>query len=197
MKRRMIFAAAAFAAVLGLVGLAEAQRGGGFGGGQGFRLDPIQLLNNASVKKELEFSDEQAEKLPDAIRKALAEVLTDKQAKRLSQIELQQRGLQAFGDKKVASDLKLSDDQQTAIKTIITDNQKEMAELRGGGGGGFGKGNQEKIQTLRKEAMEKAQDVLTADQKKQWTVMTGEPFKIEFPAGGGGFGNFKKKKAAE
>src|SRR5262249_20915900 len=132
--------------------------------------------------------------------KAVAEALTPKQATRLRQIELQQRGIQAMTDKSVVAELKLSDDQQTAIKTIVSDNAKEMREAFQGGAGGDFKGRQEKIATMRKEALEKVQDVLSSEQKKSWTAMVGEPFKLETGFGaGGGFGNFgkNKKKAAE
>jgi hypothetical protein len=195
MNRCWGFVVAAFAIALTLTGLTFAQQrgGGGFGGGFGGiggPAAPINLLYNASVKKELDVTDEELEKLPAAIHKALAEVLTEKQAKRLRQIELQQRGVAALTDKTVSAELKLTDDQTAALKTIAADSAKEMR------GGGFGAGAREKIETARKEAMEKAQDVLSADQKKMWAVMTGDPFKLELPAaGGGGFG--KKKKAAE
>jgi hypothetical protein len=200
MKRRWIFVTAAFAVALGLVGLAEAQRaGGGFGGGAGAGGGvalPITLLTNASVKKEIEVTDEEMEKLPAAIQKALAEVLTPKQFKRLRQIELQQRGLQAFTDKTVVTELKLTNDQETAIKTVVADSAKDMKEAFGGGKGTDFKERAEKVANMRKASMEKAEDVLSAEQKKTWTVMIGDPFKLETPAfGGGNFG--KKKKAAE
>ena len=197
MKRRWSFVVASFAVALGLTGLTFAQQrgggggfAGGFGGIGGGAAQPINLLYNASVKKELDVTDDELEKLPAAIHKALAEVLTEKQAKRLRQIELQQRGVSAFTDKMVSTELKLTDDQTMALKTIATDSAKEMR------GGGFGAGGREKIEAARKEAMEKAQDVLSADQKKMWVVMTGDPFKLEMPAAGGGGFN-KKKKAAE
>ncbi len=185
------------AIALYMTGLAFAQQrgGGGFGGlGGGGAAQPIILLNNASVKKELDVTDAEMEKLPDAVRKALAEVLSDKQMKRLRQIELQQRGVAAFTEKTVSTELKLTDDQSMALKTIVTDSAKEM---RGGFGAGGG-GGREKIEAARKEAMDKAQDVLSSDQKKMWVVMIGEPFKMETPRaiGGGGFGK-KAKKAAE
>ena len=200
MNRRWIFVTAAFTLALGLVGLAEAQRtGGGFGGGGGAGgglAQPITLLTNASVKKEIEVTDEEMEKLPAAIQKALAEVLTPKQYKRLRQIELQQRGIQAFTDKTVVTELKLTTDQETAIKTVVADSAKDMKEAFGGGGKGTDfKERAEKIANMRKASLEKAQDVLSADQKKMWTVMIGEPFKMETGFGGGNFG--KKKKAAE
>jgi uncharacterized spore protein YtfJ len=197
MTRRWTFVAVTFVIALGIVGLANAQRtGGGGGGGGGLRLDPIQLLNNASVKKELDITDEQIAKLPDAVKKALSEVLSDKQMIRFNQITLQQRGIQALTDANVVMALKLSEEQQTRIKTIATDSAKELRDSFTPGAGGNFKGRAEKTATITKEAMEKAQDVLTSEQKKTWTVMVGEPFKLETPAfGGGNFG--KKKKAAE
>jgi Spy/CpxP family protein refolding chaperone len=135
----------------------------------------------------------------DEATKALGDVLKPEQMKRYKQIQLQMqvqmRGPQAFEDPDVASALKLTDDQKDKIKTLAEDYNKEMAELRpsrrggqgggggGGGGGGAAGGNREKIATLRKETMDKVQAVLTDDQKKQWTDMTGSPF--EMPRFGG------------
>src|SRR4051812_29590990 len=70
--------------------------GGGFGGGFGGGKDPFALLQRSDVKKELDLSEEQTEKLPGAAMKAVAEVLNDKQMKRFRQIDLQVRGTQAF-----------------------------------------------------------------------------------------------------
>jgi hypothetical protein len=189
----------AFLAALGLVGLADAQQrfGGGFGGGGGRMVDPLQLLNNASVKKELDLTDDEIEKIPEAVRKALAGVLNDKQLKRLDQIVLQQKGTAAFSDATVADKLKLTDEQQGNIKTILADQQKEMREAFKDAGGNKGdfKGRMEKIQAMRKETEDKIQDVLTSDQKRTWKQMLGEPFKLEtnFGGFGGGDGTGKKR----
>src|SRR5262249_28377356 len=149
-----------------------------------------------SVKKELDVSDEQMGKLPDAVLKALSGILNEKQLKRLKQIELQQRGASAMQEANVVDALKLTEEQQGDIKTILADSKKEMAELLKGGGGGDFKGAQEKMENFRKETAEKVQGVLSADQKKAWKEMVGEPFKMERPAFGGfgGFGNKKNKK---
>src|SRR5262245_27735891 len=72
--------------------------GGGFGGGGGGNTDPLALLRNDSVKKELGLTEDQTAKLPDAVRKALADVLDAKQQKRLREIELQQKGTNALAD---------------------------------------------------------------------------------------------------
>ena len=98
-------------------------------------------------------------------------------------------------DPSVVTALKLNDDQQSRIKEITAESAKEMREAFAGGGGGDFKGRAEKIATMRKESLDKAQEALSADQKKTWTAMIGEPFKLEQNFGGGDFG--KKKKAAE
>ena len=38
----------------------------------------------------------------------------------------------------------------------------------------------QKIAALRKESVQKVVDVLSADQKKTWKEMTGEPFEVKF-----------------
>jgi len=180
------------AAGIGLAGLAFAQQGGGgrFGGGAGGS-DPLQLLQNASVKKELDLTDEQVEKLPDAVRKALGEVLNEKQQKRLRQIELQQRGSNALRDAKLQKELKISEEQANNIKTILEDSRKEMAEAFKGGD--FKAGG-EKLQNLRKETNEKVMGVLTVEQRRSYKQLLGDEFKIERPTFGGfGGGNNKKR----
>ncbi|MBX9681493.1 MAG: hypothetical protein K2X38_22285 [Gemmataceae bacterium] len=182
---------------LGLATLAFAQQGGfpGRGTGGGGGSDPLQLLQNASVKKELEITDEQIEKLPEAVRKALGEVLNEKQQKRLRQIELQQRGSSALLDAKLQKELKVTEEQANNIKVIIEDSRKEIREA---GKGGFGKDAAEKLANLRKETTEKAMGVLTVDQRRAYKQLIGDEFKIERTFGGfggaGGFGKGKNKK---
>jgi hypothetical protein len=124
--------------------------GGGFGGGMfGGKggSDPLALLRMPDVKKELELSEEQSEKLPGAVMKAIGTVLNDKQMTRFRQIELQSElrfSLKPFvKNESLRKDLKLTDSQVKNIEEILADVQKEQAELmkeaKGGGGRGFGK----------------------------------------------------------
>jgi hypothetical protein len=166
--------------------------GGGFGGFGGFGNDPYSLFNRADVKKELDITDDQVEKLPGEVMVAIGKVLNEKQFKRFKQIELQKKGNNAFKDKTVQKQLKLTDDQIKNVSTLIDDSNKEVAELfKGGKGGGKGGGNFEKIDTIRKEAKEKIFEVLTKDQRTSWRDMIGEEFKFQQ----GGFGGFGKKDA--
>lgn len=174
--------------------LAPAQQPGRFGfGGFGGQQDIMALLRNASVKKEIKLTDEQMEKVPAAVMKALGEVLSPDQLARLKQIDLQQKGPQAFKDAQVQTALKLSAEQKTNVNTILEESTKEQREIfKEAAGGGF-QGIQEKLGTLRKETNEKLMNVLSADQKKSWTNMLGDEFKIEFDFGKGK-GKFKKRE---
>ena len=95
-----------------------------------------------------------------------------------------QIGVRAFLVEDTAKELSLTDSQKSKIKSVVDEYNKDVAEL----GGGFGKGgfkgfdkekaaeNQKKREKLTKAALADIDDVLTADQKKAWKEMTGEPF---------------------
>lgn len=162
-------------------------------------------LQDLSQEERREKMTELRTKQEADTKKALEGVLNADQEKRLKQITLQQRGVQAFTDAEVATALKLSDEQKDTLKTINDDSAKDLRELfaaqRGGGGGGFNQEafqeNMKKMQAMRKEAMDKAVAVLKDDQKKAWKDMTGEPFTMTmqgFGGRGGDKGGFKKKK---
>jgi Spy/CpxP family protein refolding chaperone len=117
--------------------------------------------------------------------------LTADQAKRLKQIGYQVGGVNVFASEDVQKELKLTDEQKEKIKGIMDQMRKDMADIRGGTGGGGGRPmltpeQQKKMEALRKEATEKVHEVLTADQKKTWETMTGPKFegKIQPPGGG-------------
>ncbi len=135
---------------------------------------------------------------------AASKILDEKQNKRFKQIELQvsaqRQGPAVFKQEEVAKALSLNDEQKGKIDTIVKDYTKERQELmpqrgqggqggnRGAGGaggrGGFNPETMQKVQTLTKEAMDKAADVLTPDQKTTWKNLQGEPFKMPAPGQG-------------
>jgi hypothetical protein len=197
--RRLGIALGAFVAALVTVGLATGQVPfggfGGFGGGGGLTSgqDPVGLLRLEQVKKELDVTDEQMDKIPAAVNKALKEVLNEQQHKRLRQIQWQLQGVNAYTDADVQTQLKLSAEQKENITNIIEDARKERRELAKDKGGDF-KARGERFQAIDKEAKDKVAGVLTADQRKAFRQMTGDEFKLEFKGfGGGNFKGFKKK----
>lgn len=188
----LVCGAILFGSVAWVEGQGGAQPKGGFGGGTA-RQNALTLLNNEQIKKELNITEEQLDKLPAEVLNAIAKVLTDKQFKRLKQIEIQQRGTGAFKDEKVQKALGISSEQAKSISSILEDSTKETTELFKGGKGGFGKGGlagyTEKLEKIRTEAKEKIYGVLSKEQRKTWRDMIGEEFKMERIQ----FGGFGKK----
>jgi len=181
---------------------------GGFGF---FRGNPLMLLRQESVQKELKLSDDQINKakeladqtrekmrdifgadeadrpkkmqeLNEETRKALAEILNADQSKRLKEISYQQRGGIAFTDPEVAKALDLSEEQQAKVRTINQETGAAMRQLFTPGQAPDDDARQ-KMADLRKSSGEKLLALLSADQKTKWTALQGEPFKGEIRGG--------------
>src|SRR5262249_15266120 len=93
---------------------------------------PLGVLDRADVKKELDITAEQTEKIPGALMAALAEVLGENQLTRLKQLDLQQRNQRAFEDAAVRHLLKLTAEQNKNIDGVLA----EKIELGQGPVGG-------------------------------------------------------------
>jgi hypothetical protein len=149
--------------------------------------------------KDLDFRSEEGRakmqevnrKISKETAKAFEDILKPEQMKRLKQIELQSQlrfGVGAFNDSDLQASLKLTDEQKAKIKTISDDLRKEREELFKDVGMDPQKQREarQKMQGLNKEASDKVNKVLTADQKKLLDEMKGEEFKFpEFRPGGG------------
>jgi hypothetical protein len=194
MRKYGLFLASS-ALILMSVAWVEGQQGGdkkkggfgsGFGGifgGFGQRQSPLDLLNRDDVKKELDVTDEQAEKIPAEVMNAIAKVLNETQFKRFKQIELQKRGNHAFKDEGLQKALNMNADQKKSINSLLEDSDKELADLRKAAfKGGFKAGTgTEKIDNATKETKEKIYTVLNKDQRKAYREMIGTEFKFAAP----------------
>jgi hypothetical protein len=150
--------------------------------------NPATLIQLDSVKKELKLTDEQVAKIPDAVMKALAEVLEPDQIKRLKQIELQAKGARAFTEPAVQASLKINGEQKDNIQAILDESEKDLTDLGKELQKAFTSGSLQAIQSLRdkmtainKEMKERCHSVLTADQKREWQEMIGDEFRLESP----------------
>ena len=187
-------------------GVAKAQGFFGF-----MRGNPIMLLSQESVQKELKLTDEQKTKINDLrqssrekmqeifqadqgerqakmqalnaeTRKSLEGILNPEQGKRLLEIVYQQRGAMAFVDPEVVKALSLSEEQQGKVKSINEEMQAGMRDL-------FTPGQapdddtRKKMDDLRKSTGDKLVALLTPEQKTKWTQLQGEPFKGEIRVG--------------
>lgn len=150
-------------------------------GGGGQRERPTEEQMKERAEKMAKFNDER--------KKAVAGVLSADQTKRLSQIGYQAMGVAAFNNKDVQAGLKLDDGQKEKIKGIADEYTKDSRELmqgafqRGGGGGGDREEMQKRMaemnkkrEALTKDATDKIEGVLTAEQKTAWKGMVGEKF---------------------
>jgi Spy/CpxP family protein refolding chaperone len=202
--------------VVGLVvasSQAQPQRGGrGGGGGQGMMANPVMLLSQPSVQKELNISAEQKQQLQEAAAKlrqapppdfsnlspsdraekmqemaregerTAAKILHRDQMKRLKEISLQVRGAGAFNDPEIAKALDLTDEQKEKIKTTLSESRGQRPQVAPGTDP---QATRKHFEEMRKANLDKVMNVLTADQKTKWKEMTGEPFKGEItPIGG-------------
>ena len=170
------------AALLASPASAQGRRGGfpGFGGGGG---GILFLLSRPDVQKELDLKQEDVAKIraasDAATEKVVKDKLSEKQFTRLKQLQLQQRGVQAYTDAKIQKELKFTEEQKDQVKTIQKDLQEGMKEVRKMMQDQDFQGAREKGQEVTKDANDKLGRVLTAEQKKSWKKMLGKEFKFE------------------
>ena len=148
------------------------------------------LIRNAAVHDELKLSDEQRRQITaagdlNALQRASQEkmlaVLTPDQRTRLKQLELQQSGPAALL-REEAADLKLTPDQQVAIRTLIDEAaatmrtaMSELSTQRGQNAAGTELFNtlREKSAVINAQRDEKILAVLSDAQRQQWQTLLG------------------------
>jgi hypothetical protein len=121
--------------------------------------------------------------------KQLTEVITPQQRKRLTQIELQMKGLNAFTEPEVVTALRLTPEQRAKIRTL----EEDWLTLTPGPRGPFERGGRHERgfrpwERDIKADMEKVLSWLTPEQRQRWQELIGKPFptpmRIIFPGPG-------------
>ena len=192
-------------AVVGMV-LALAQQYAAAQPFGGFRGNPLMLLRQESVQKELKltpdavrkimaFTNEQYEEARKALeldkeerrrkfealgkenRKFLADNLNPGQRKRLDQITMQLTGLMQLRRPEVARALELTEDQSRKVKEMQTEARKHLRELIDAKDS---EGRKEKLAKLREQTRKKVMALLTDKQRAKVRELVGEPFKGTF-----------------
>jgi len=169
---------------------------------------PLHLLSQKSVQEELKLngdqlkaaadlnearhdllrnfknksSEEWKQKMDDlaAKDKALPDLLTPAQAKRLQQIALQQRGAFALAEPDVADLLGLTEEQRTKVQSI---GAQAFVGLPGPGRHGPRPPDWKKFEEAARKAKEQMLALLSVDQRMQWDKLIGEPFTGELRRG--------------
>jgi hypothetical protein len=120
----------------------------------------------------------------EAMTRAMNDILTPRQLKRLGQIEIQAQGVAALMRSEVQKELSLSDKQREEIRSITDAGEKEVRETLKSppsdarGWAEVGK----KLRKLHQDTEERALAVLNDEQRKAWKEMTGEPFELKMAA---------------
>jgi hypothetical protein len=144
--------------------------------------DP-EKLKKLEPKERAEFLAKMEKESLQAILKAMGDVLKPEQAKRLKQIEFQQRvdvnGPRALLEADVAKELQLTDKHKKLFASIFNQWQQDM-------GAAVFSQNLDQIPALRKEAMDAVRKSLNDEQKKKLEALTGKPFAFPQPKGNGG-----------
>ena len=173
----------------------------------------LNLLQQRAVQDDLELSPEQSERI-EAIsetrranlvdpRRLTAEawrdrfeqleqqqreihsVLLPRQASRLAQIALQQRGTEAFTDSEVAKTLGLNPKQLQEIRLLREEARKSL--WAAGRPGEMRADQWKKARDLVRKSNEQVLAALTSEQQSQWQKMIGEPFRGKLAPHRGGW----------
>ncbi len=168
-------------------------------------LSPLQLVETKDAQKDLRLTDAQLKKIAelsqahadrvrglnfqdidkrkkanDITSAALRELLNEEQAKRLKQLELQQRGAGVFGDPAIGKQLDISNEQRGAIITTLQTFSPQYVKIFQAA-----KGNQQEIQKklseLHREYTAKIVATLSKEQQAKWRDLAGPPFEGAFP----------------
>jgi Spy/CpxP family protein refolding chaperone len=116
-------------------------------------------------------------------REELAKILKPEQVKRLTEIYIQQAGLNALQDADIAETLKITDEQKEKMAKVREEQGAAMRELFSPDADR--ETARTKMAEIRKESDEKTLAVLTEDQKKQFEEMKGKKFDMPENAGRG------------
>ena len=119
----------------------------------------IARTNNASGMKDVEA------------------MLKPEQTKRFKQIVFQARGVENLTDPETAKALKVTPEQADKVKELMDAMRSEVREAMASTSGDRQAG-QEKYLAIRKETNTKAMALMSADQKKMYKEMSGEPFEV-------------------
>lgn len=162
---------------------------GAFGGRESFQA--LQdLPREERDKKMAEMREKSAaamKKVTDSAKPKLAEILDATQRERLQQIAWQAAGSRAYQEADVVAALKISKEQQEKLAAVSKDfDEKTRALFRQGGGGGDE--TRTKMRELGESRDKALSEVLTADQREQFTKLKGTAFDVAQLRGGFGGG---------
>lgn len=156
-----------------------ARQNGGGGGGGGGNFDREAMMKAMAERNAAE-------------EKAVKEILTPEQWKRLWEIWVQNQGNRAILNEQVQKDLGITDDQKAKIKDLQTKQQEAGAAMREKmQNGEIDRSEIQDIMAKQQKTMdEELGKILTSEQAAKLKEMGGKEFKLPARNGGGGRGGF-------
>jgi Spy/CpxP family protein refolding chaperone len=137
-------------------------------------ITPDQKVRITSLADELQGSSASRSQARDA----LAKILTAEQLDRLEQASLQVLDGLALEEPAMGDQLKLSDDQRKAVKTVVAENaadEREMNDVMKRARFPNAKSRRDFVKKYRLKASERFLRVLTPPQKEQFQKLKGKP----------------------
>jgi hypothetical protein len=116
-----------------------------------------------------------------AMGRALTDVLTPEQVRRLGQIEVQSHGVKALLRSEVQKKLGLNVKQREEVRSIYEGMEKEIRKLLEIPPADVRKAQElgKKLRKVHQDALEQALFRLDDEQRAIWKEMTGEPFEVQ------------------
>ncbi len=166
------------------------------GGPEGRERPDFRSMSEEERQKAFEDMRKRMEEHMKASNAKLKEILLPHQVKRLEEIALQRRGVNALSDPEIAEKIGLSDSQKKELEEAQAANRETMIAR---GRELFQRGRErpdrekvrEQFNKLREEADARLLAVLTPDQMKKFEELKGEPFEMPERTFGQGRGGFR------
>lgn len=137
-------------------------------------------------------------RIAEIIKKIETDILLPPQVDRLNELSIQRLGTQALNIASIQTKLGITGDQKKKFESVREAQGKKRQELfsslfrRGGGERPSREEMMKKFRELQEGSQKELLAVLTADQKKKFDEMKGEPFKFTARRGFGGFGGGRR-----
>jgi hypothetical protein len=138
----------------------------------------FETLEKLEGEKRSQAKRELSKTIIQEMSQALPRALNADQIKRLKQISLQQAGLQGFIEPEVKKALKLTEEQNKALREIMKATEKDYLLVRQTRTEDFERAKKREHEIHRK-ALQKGVDLLTAEQNKTWKELIGSTFDFE------------------
>lgn len=171
------------------------------GGPGGFNPEEFQKLSEEERAKKFDEMRKEGEERAKKADESIKALLKPEQWTRLNELRVQQEGVRALSREEVQTQLSLTDEQKAKIKTLTE------AQRQGLGGGNFRNFQdmsdeerakaREEMETRRTAFEKGVTEVLTPEQKENWTKLQGAKFEFPQRGFGGGQGGGGRRRRPE